>query len=362
MKCSVRPIGQNDLTETNEGDAMEQGTRGDSWALEGGTLLSTLSDLDPVFDSRIFPTAHLSEKTYTVFTEHNHFSRTSSYTNALQIADEEPHRIIAHYGNVVGADCDAEVKSVDIIYHSQNNDGTIIVQIQVSGNIGKEANAYFQSLRDWFDGEARKANHRSLMSDSAELSAGSVIRHHGSSIEARSTQPNSMFDEADELLSIRGVRAPRVFISYSHDDYDHKKWVWMLANRLNSLRVWAIFDQFDLTLGSNLAAFMEGGLSQADRVLVICTPNYVEKANKFQGGTGYERTILTQDLMSSQVDDRIIPIIRGQKQPTRLPVFLSSKLYIDFSNDAEFDVKFVELGSEILNPGGKRPPFGQPSP
>ncbi|NKR24833.1 TIR domain-containing protein [Rhodococcus hoagii] len=340
---------------------MEHGTRGDSWTLQGGTLLSTLSDLDPVFDSRIFPTAHLSEKTYTVFTKHNNFSRTSSYTNALQMAGEEPHRIIAHYGNIVRADRDVAVKSVDIIYHSQTNDGTIVVQIEVSGNIGRETNAYFQGIRDWFDSEARNANHHALKSNSAELSAGSIIRHRGSSIEVKSNLPASMFDEADELLSIQGVRAPRVFISYSHDDDDHKKWVWMLANRLNSLRVWAIFDQFDLTLGSNLAAFMEGGLSQADRVLAICTPNYVDKANKFQGGTGYERTILTQDLMSSQVDDRIIPVIRGQKQPARLPVFLSSKLYIDFSDDAQFDAKFVELGSEILNPGGKRPPFGQPS-
>jgi len=278
------------------------------------------------------------------------------------MAGEEPHRIIAHYGEIGGADPNEFVKSVDIIYHSQTNDGTIVVQIDVTGSIGKDTNSYFQGLRDWFDGEVRNANHQALTTDGNGVSAGSVIRNHGGSIEFSGSSPTSIFDEADELLSIQGIRAPRVFISYSHDDDEHKKWVWTLANRLNSLRVWAIFDQFDLTLGSNLAAFMEGGLSQADRVLSICTPNYVEKANKFQGGTGYERTILTQDLMSSQLDNRIIPIIRNQKQPARLPTFLSTKLYIDFSDDAQFDVKFVELGSEILNPGSKRPPFGQPNP
>lgn len=37
-------------------------------------------------------------------------------------------------------------------------------------------------------------------------------------------------------------------------------------------------DQWDLYLGSDLPAFMESGLSEVDRVIAICSENYVEKA------------------------------------------------------------------------------------
>ena len=62
--------------------------------------------------------------------------------------------------------------------------------------------------------------------------------------------------------------APTVFISYSHDNEPHKEWVYNLACRLIESGVETILDQWDLQLGSNLAKFMEQGLSSSDRVLV----------------------------------------------------------------------------------------------
>ena len=42
---------------------------------------------------------------------------------------------------------------------------------------------------------------------------------------------------------------------------------------------------------------MVSGLSDADRVLAICTNLYVEKANNGVGGVGYEKMILTAQVM-----------------------------------------------------------------
>lgn len=87
--------------------------------------------------------------------------------------------------------------------------------------------------------------------------------------------------------------APRLFISYSHDDDAHKAWVLKLATRLVNNGVDVVLDQWDMKLGGNLPTFMEKGLTSAVRVLAICTAKFVEKSNEGQGGVGYEKTILT---------------------------------------------------------------------
>jgi hypothetical protein len=58
-----------------------------------------------------------------------------------------------------------------------------------------------------------------------------------------------------------------------------------------------ILDQGDLNLGGELPHFMETGLVGANRILATCTAGYVEKANAGLGGVGYEKMILTAQLM-----------------------------------------------------------------
>lgn len=92
---------------------------------------------------------------------------------------------------------------------------------------------------------------------------------------------------------------PRVFISYSHDDKDHKNWVLKLATDLRSHGVDVTLDQWDLRLGDDLPFFMEQGLSSSSLVLCICSNTYVQKANAGKGGAGYEKKILAADLMKN---------------------------------------------------------------
>ncbi|PYX41594.1 MAG: hypothetical protein DMG83_23505 [Acidobacteria bacterium] len=109
---------------------------------------------------------------------------------------------------------------------------------------------------------------------------------------------------------------PKVFVSYSHDSDLHKDWVLKLATRLVANGVDVLLDQWDLTLGSDLPRFIESGLTTSDRVLAICTSQYVEKANAGLGGVGYEKMILTDQLMRNINSDRIIPAIRGNSLAT----------------------------------------------
>jgi hypothetical protein len=135
---------------------------------------------------------------------------------------------------------------------------------------------------------------------------------------------------------------PKVFISYSHDSQEHKRWVLDFATRLRNTGVDAALDQWDLGPGDDLPAFMERNLAVADRVLMVCTERYVAKANAGTGGVGYEKMIITSDLLNSIDSNKVVPIVR-QEGSHALPTFLKSKRYLDFSRAEQFEFSFDEL-------------------
>jgi hypothetical protein len=73
--------------------------------------------------------------------------------------------------------------------------------------------------------------------------------------------------------------APKVFVSYSHDSSEHKRWVGEISAKLRHDGIDVTLDQWDLSLGDDITKFMEDGLSLSDRVILICTENYVRKAD-----------------------------------------------------------------------------------
>lgn len=151
----------------------------------------------------------------------------------------------------------------------------------------------------------------------------------------------------------------QVFISYSHDNDEHKNWVLQLATRLRSNGVDVILDRWNLTLGQDLALFMEQGLSTSQRVLCVCSEIYVEKANNKSSGVGYEKQIMTAELMDNLNTDWIIPIIKNNNSTKKVPLFLKGRLYISFENDILYESKYEELLRSLLNePVLPVPPLG----
>jgi hypothetical protein len=155
------------------------------------------------------------------------------------------------------------------------------------------------------------------------------------------------------------MSAPKVFISYSHDCPQHKDWVRSLASALRVNGIDAVLDQWDLSPGQDMAAFMAGGIQAADRVLLICTDQYVSKAEAGTGGVGYERLIVTAEVVGSIDTIKFIPIIRNNASARKVPNFLGPRLYIDFSNDAQYPTKLEELAREVHQARAlARPPLG----
>jgi len=153
---------------------------------------------------------------------------------------------------------------------------------------------------------------------------------------------------------------PEVFISYSHDSEEHKDWVLQLATRLRSNGVNILLDRWSLKLGGDLAVFMERGLSQANRVVCICTNKYVEKANGGKGGTGYEKQIMTIDILKDQNTNWIIPLIKNNSLEKKVPTFLGSKMYINFEDANLYESRYEELLRDLLDePLLPIPPIGK---
>ena len=151
------------------------------------------------------------------------------------------------------------------------------------------------------------------------------------------------------------MSTPSLFISYSHDDLGHKRWVLDLSTRLRKSGVDVILDQWDLGVGDDLGTFMTNSLDRADRVLMVCTQNYVEKANAGKGGVGVERMILTAEYMDNIDSNKVIPLIKHHGVKS-VPTFFQTKLYIDFSIPSDYEASFDNLLRAIL----EKPLFEKP--
>lgn len=142
------------------------------------------------------------------------------------------------------------------------------------------------------------------------------------------------------------MSVPKVFVSYSHDTQEHKQWVLELATRLRNSGIDAVIDQWELGPGDDLPHFMESNLASADRVIMICTDRYVEKANSGSGGVGYEKMIITSDLLSRIDSKKVIPIVK-QDASNEVPTFLKSKVYLNFSKKEDYELSFDNLVRDI---------------
>ena len=156
------------------------------------------------------------------------------------------------------------------------------------------------------------------------------------------------------------MASPKVFASYSHDSPEHQKWVLRLCTKLRENGVDVILDQWALGPGGDLMRFIESGVRDAAKVIVICTPDYVEKANTRQKGVGYEGSMITAELYQNLETTKFIPIIRQSSGNKKTPDFLGTRVYIDFTDDSQFDVKFDELLRKIHQaPRVRKPPLGK---
>lgn len=155
------------------------------------------------------------------------------------------------------------------------------------------------------------------------------------------------------------MSAPTVFVSYSHDSPEHKAWVLRLATDLRNAGIDASLDQWDLALGQDVAAFMHDGISQSDRVLLVCSETYVKKSEGGLGGVGYERLIITAEVVEAIETKKFIPLIRSNPSASKIPKHIGPRRHIDFTDDASYGASLETLCRELLGvPATGKPALG----
>lgn len=167
----------------------------------------------------------------------------------------------------------------------------------------------------------------------------------------------------DDLLSAwedegKKINAPMVFISYAYVNPEHCQWVKMLCGKLRSGGVNAIIDEY-VPSGYELAQFMEKGLRWPGikHIICVCSDLYTQKATDGKGGVGYEKMLVTRDLVKQIDTNKLVPILRDNPK-SETPDFLGTRRYLDFRNDSQFEEMFAALCNDILGVYNM-PPIGK---
>jgi hypothetical protein len=159
---------------------------------------------------------------------------------------------------------------------------------------------------------------------------------------------------------VKEYNSPRVFISYSWDSLEHRRWVRFLAERLRINGIDARLDQWHIKAGESFTRFMEEEVTASDFVIAVCTPAFARKSNTRQGGAGYEQQIVSGLLVSGSPRSKFIPIIRsGEYEPgpdCAIPTHFTGIAAIDFRHHAEFQERLEDLLRVIFD----RPRFAPP--
>jgi hypothetical protein len=157
---------------------------------------------------------------------------------------------------------------------------------------------------------------------------------------------------------------PKVFISYSWDSVEHNNWVLNLAEKLcNPGGIDVILDKWELNkLGSLLPNFMESSINEADRVILVLTPNYKLKTDKLEGGVGYEYSIISAKIFHNIKTTKFIPLLRLGTFENSAPTGLLARIGVDFKDDQKFDENLEILLRDIHGKPKYKKPAVSPIP
>lgn len=164
----------------------------------------------------------------------------------------------------------------------------------------------------------------------------------------------------EQTISEVAVSNPTVFISYSWDDDAHKDWILNLTKRLFDKGINVLLDRMELRPGKNMIHFMESSIPKSNKVLIIFTPNYKLKAEKRQGGVGFEYSILNAELYNQiTTNEKYIPILKSGSFLESIPAFMQQFIGIDMTKSEAFEEKFNELVYAIYDkPQIEKPKIG----
>jgi hypothetical protein len=134
----------------------------------------------------------------------------------------------------------------------------------------------------------------------------------------------------------------RLFISYAHDSAEHKEFILEYANWLNNpggLDCWIDRYVEDAMLPEGWPLWMRNQLSEANFVLVVCSPKFLERfehklTEEGKGkGVKFESTLMMNDIyQKGSMNDKFIPVVLKSDHEKYIPDILQTHTFYDLSN------------------------------
>lgn len=140
---------------------------------------------------------------------------------------------------------------------------------------------------------------------------------------------------------------PQVFISYTRDNKKHNAWVHELATRLSRDGIKTNLDQRYLP-GEQPPSSLEAAVRDSSDVLIVCTPGYKGRSEDLKEGLIDESSVVTEEVLLSQSQLNLIPILRGESWQSSAPLWLQSRPYLDFRNNGNFERNYGLLLSRLI--------------
>ena len=149
----------------------------------------------------------------------------------------------------------------------------------------------------------------------------------------------------------------KVFISYSHDSEQHKKWVLTLSNTLRQHGINCQMDQYVTVVEEGWMLWMQQQIENADFVLLVCTKKYLDRFQKHSdGGVGkgvaWEGALLTQIFYDRfSTNKKIIQVLSDDGgNIEHIPLILRAFPYFFIPSNYEGLLRFLTDQPKILPP------------
>lgn len=158
------------------------------------------------------------------------------------------------------------------------------------------------------------------------------------------TLSNSIYSQLNKTIEKRrSIKNPRVFISYTGENPENRKWVKDFVGKLRKNGVNARVDMYHLKPGQDLPQWMTNELIMADKVLLICDQFYAKKADSRHGGVGWETMIIQGDMMIHTQSNKYIFIIREKDIDSGIPLYAKTKYLLKWTSPEVSEDDFHEL-------------------
>lgn len=240
------------------------------------------------------------------------------------------------------------------VYKLYITQGVEWIEDQVADHVGGDIIMFFeggplQDLKQSLSSEALKYNFSVLeIFQSASVQYArhmiNVVKNKLINILSRNlrlSQPQTYNTVDEGVDNMRKV----IFVSYCWESDEHKEWVYKLVTDLSE--EFEIKIDQKLPLGIELTQFMESSIANSDKVLIIATPEYKNRADNRVRGVGYETSLITDELVTEKNKIKFIPIIRIGSKETSYPSYLGSRKGLDMTNDDKYQENLEVLRENL---------------